>query len=202
MLDKDITQKINERGCPITPAQVYKFREDNGLHSDGVVPRHCELCGKEFFSRWKTAKYCSEECRSEVYRIQRAERQRKKLENGIPKICPVCGAEFRITRIREQTRVYCSGKCYLIANQEQCRKRQHERYGKREAKARKPETGKLEGMHKRPRNFEKLSPLIQTTIIARENGMTYGKYQAQKYAAEHVKVGRAPEGYRKAGGRE
>lgn len=59
--------------------------------------KHCanSTCGKEFLTSDNRVKYCSDQCRHDVYLLKVKECQKNKNKNReIVKNCSICGAEF------------------------------------------------------------------------------------------------------------
>lgn len=43
------------------------------MSEEGCLIRHCEICGKEFVAKRKTARFCSSTCRSRYFRAHRGQ---------------------------------------------------------------------------------------------------------------------------------
>lgn len=76
--------------------------------------RTCQICDREFFTKRREAKACSEECRKEWQRRQAQEAARRFKEkrglNWIPKDleCRTCDIQFKQS---SNNQVYCSVEC-------------------------------------------------------------------------------------------
>ena len=65
-------------------AVQYKFKEDMST-MEPYTDYICKYCGKPFLKKYRTEKYCSDECRTKAHQDQDAEYQRKKrrlIHNG------------------------------------------------------------------------------------------------------------------------
>jgi 5-methylcytosine-specific restriction endonuclease McrA len=73
----------------------------------------CIVCKKEFKAVHNTAKYCSNQCKCEDYRLR--ESYKKRLKNNLPKEmnCEICSKLFKPTKI---TNIYCSDECRKIGH--------------------------------------------------------------------------------------
>ena len=86
----------------------------------------CEICGKEEYvtpSRAKTYKTCSVACAAKRSYI----RQSKKVD----KICPICGALFKVKPSHYNKRVCCSKKCDIERRKEMYLGENNPNYGNR-----------------------------------------------------------------------
>lgn len=65
--------------------------------------RNCEYCGKEYLAQNGGQRYCGISCAAAA----REERNRRRRESPVDKVCPICGKEFRATLHQ----IYCSRAC-------------------------------------------------------------------------------------------
>ena len=93
-------------------------------------PIKCACCGKEFTPTQSKQKYCCHKCQLKYNSKKQAEK--KKEENKIEKVCPICNKTFEGT----PRQTYCSKKCYKVSQQDGRRQR-YER-----EKAQKQNSGK------------------------------------------------------------
>lgn len=66
------------------------------------MPKHCELCGKEFETSRSHAKFCSQKCKAKAWKEQKKESRRRSPK--LIKHCKVCGKEFEP---RSNSAKYC-----------------------------------------------------------------------------------------------
>lgn len=76
-------------------------------NNDFQYTKNCEICGNEFRSNTKRAKYCSDECRYTASR-----------KRTYKCVCAVCGEQFEGT---SATNKYCSEKCRGESHTHICR---------------------------------------------------------------------------------
>lgn len=141
----------------------------------------CKTCGKEFERKYHTRQiYCSEECKKEGIKIQ--EKAKKGNKWGI---CIVCGKAYKKT----SPSVYCSPECkrsFLEDTiiKETCRvcgkkfvptprfKKYCSDYCRNLAQHHKIEIAR--------KLYRKENSLSNINALARERGLTYGKYVEMK----------------------
>lgn len=79
--------------------------------------------------------------------------------------CPVCGKTFEAHMRQKYCNPQCAEKASLDLRQKRCEKEKKKRAQAREERERKKKT----------------TSLAQDAMDARDNGMTYGKYMAERY---------------------
>lgn len=122
----------------------------------------CGLCGKEYETKDKRSKYCSEPCRKEGKKLYVAELSRKRKEEtkeriGI-RICPICGKDFEPPHYNNKT---CGPECA----------KERHRLLKNEA---------IRAMKQEKAKKKKIEPAWKVNEKARKLGMSYGKYELMK----------------------
>jgi predicted nucleic acid-binding Zn ribbon protein len=139
-----------------------------------VYERRCEECGKLFTTPLKNKVTCSSKCQAERTKRKSREwhREHPKEEKAYTKTCPVCGTKFETKNVKK---IYCTTKCYNVA----LRRRNREYMANERAKDR---------AEKVPENLKSNNALADAEIEARAAGMTYGQWQARRYA--YGRVGR------------
>lgn len=131
----------------------------------------CKWCGKEFKAAGPRI-YCSRICANLAELEKRKERYKKKHsklpvfkdkpEEERKRICQHCGKEF-VAEYAVQR--YCTTACQKAANNEQ-------RYARKSAYRQETKKVRRKGRHE--------SHIAEINARAREMGMTYGQWQAQK----------------------
>lgn len=126
------------------------------------------ICGKEFKPKLKTQITCSEECRQERTRRKSREwhREHPKEEKTYTKTCQVCGTKFKTKNVKK---IYCTTKCYNA----ELRRRNREHMANERAEIRAKRQSK---------NLTSHEALADAAVEARAAGMTYGQWQARRYA--------------------
>lgn len=73
----------------------------------------CPICNKEFETKLRQAKYCSDDCQREKSRIHMREFQRAKREKRVEILrnCIVCGKEFTPDHMANKI---CSDECHIV----------------------------------------------------------------------------------------
>lgn len=84
--------------------------------------RECAICGKPFDSNYPTAKYCSDACKKEAYRLWvKNFRDARDAEYAKTLLtCPICGKQFPKEKGKRQ--VYCSRECKKVVDAKNKRK--------------------------------------------------------------------------------
>lgn len=149
----------------------------------------CIQCGKEYYSRTRNMKTCSDECRkARKANHVKLVRARQRLERTA--ICKNCGQLFRPDK---KHRIYCSDSCaacgYNKAKHQLGLTREYDRYDwSGEDMADVPSTKKLEqgqvayNKSVRKRREENMRLLAEDVIEAERLGMSYGMYMATRSA--------------------
>lgn len=143
----------------------------------------CAECGKIFMPKNMHQVTCSEKCRKERGRraarewaAEHKQERKPKEPKTYRKVCEVCGKEYICKNPRQK---YCSDECAKAALHKQvvfrsARSREMERERKRMGKRAK----RVQTSHE---------ALADAAVEARAAGMSYGQWQARRYA----NVGRA-----------
>ena len=133
-----------------------------------VYERRCEECGKLFTTTLKNKVACSYECQTERTRRKSREwhREHPKEEKAYTKTCPVCGTKFKTRNVKK---IYCTTKCYNVELRR--RNREHMANERAEIRARR-----------QSKNLTSHEALADAAVEARAAGMTYGQWQARRYA--------------------
>lgn len=126
-----------------------------------MVKKICEMCGKEFEAKIKSAKYCSKNCGQKKWRMLNTDISKKTKEAAK---CIVCGNEFKKLR---KDHVCCSKKCSQKKYKESTKIRVAEWREKQKAKKKEP---KPVSLHKARADI---------AIAARAEGLSYGQYVAK-----------------------
>lgn len=142
--------------------------------------KKCEECGKLFMPKTSQQVTCSEACRKirarraarEWAATHKQERKRTPREpKTYKKVCEVCGKEYTCKNPRQK---YCGEQCSKDALRKQitfrsARMHEMERDRKRMEKREK----RVQTSHQ---------SLVDASVEARAAGMTYGQWQARRYA--------------------
>ena len=165
--------------------------------------KRCIICGKEFKPKLKTQITCSEECRQERVRQTSREYMRRKASTKQSPIyerrCEECGKLFTTTL---KNKVACSYECQTERTRRKSREwhREHPKEEKTYTKT-CPVCGTKYDVELRRRNREHMAneraeirarrkpekltsheALADAAVEARAAGMTYGQWQARRYA--------------------
>ncbi len=126
--------------------------------------KKCEICGKEFTTYTRKAKYCSDECRKVAKSRYNVEANRKKVaktrERLGTRICLICGKEFE------------PRNCTMVTCNPSCTRERH--------KMLKVELRKEQKEEQKKKKREKKEPMWKVNEKARAMGLSYGQYELMK----------------------
>jgi predicted nucleic acid-binding Zn ribbon protein len=135
----------------------------------------CQCCGKEFKSKANSQKYCSQECYGKAKMARDRAAREKQKEKAV---CVVCGKNFK----RKGYEKICSEECRKVARKVQekvcgtCGKvfmptQKNKKFCSAECKKK----ANCPQKEKKPKPLKKIS-ISEIARIAREKGLSYGKY--------------------------
>lgn len=140
--------------------------------------KKCEECGKLFTPRTQQQVTCSEECRkirgrraAKEWAATHKKERKPKEPKTYQKICEICGKEYICKNPRQK---YCGDACARSASASQQRTNGYRvREMERERKRAEKRAKRIQTSHE---------ALADAAVEARAAGMTYGQWQARRYA--------------------